>query len=66
MSTLRGQAIAPDSRRRGASYWRTTPGPFEKNFQDKKPLTLYRLTPRGRKALSDYIAALKQLLGNAI
>jgi DNA-binding transcriptional ArsR family regulator len=38
----------------------------EKKFQDKKPLTLYRLTPRGRQALSDYIAALKQLLGNAI
>jgi DNA-binding transcriptional ArsR family regulator len=38
----------------------------EKKFQDKKPLTLYRMTPRGRKALSDYIAALKTLLGNAM
>ena len=38
----------------------------EKKFQDNKPLSLYRMTPLGRKALSNYIAALKQLLGNAI
>lgn len=38
----------------------------EKKFQDNKPLSLYRMTPLGRQALSNYIAALKQLLGNAI
>ena len=38
----------------------------EKKFQDNKPLSLYRMTPLGRKALSSYIEALKQLLGNAI
>ncbi len=38
----------------------------EKKFVDSKPLSIYRMTPRGRKALSDYIAALKKLLGEAI
>lgn len=35
----------------------------EKRFVDRKPQSLYRITESGRVALSDYIAALKQLLG---
>ena len=38
----------------------------EKKFLERKPISLYNITPRGRKALSDYISALKQLLGTAI
>lgn len=38
----------------------------EKKFVQRKPQTLYRMTDAGRKALSEYVAALKQLLGEAI
>ena len=38
----------------------------EKKFVQRKPQTVYRLTEAGRKALAEYVAALKQLLGSAI
>jgi len=37
-----------------------------KKFIAKKPNSLYRLTPAGRKALASYISALKKLLGGAL
>jgi len=38
----------------------------KKKFVNRKPRTLYRLTAAGRQALTEYIQALKQLLGTAI
>ena len=38
----------------------------EKKFVQRKPQTLYRITEPGRTALSEYVQALKQLLGGAI
>ena len=38
----------------------------EKKFILRKPVTLYRMTERGRKALAGYIRALKTLLGSAL
>jgi DNA-binding HxlR family transcriptional regulator len=38
----------------------------EKKFVLRKPQTLYRMTEAGRQALTQYIQALKQLLGSAI
>ena len=38
----------------------------EKKFVQRKPQTLYRMTESGRSALTEYIQALKQLLGAAI
>jgi DNA-binding HxlR family transcriptional regulator len=38
----------------------------EKKFVLRKPQTLYRMTEAGRRALTDYVQALKQLLGAAI
>lgn len=38
----------------------------EKKFVERKPQTLYRMTEVGRKALSEYVQALKQLLGESI
>ena len=38
----------------------------EKRFVMRKPQTLYRMTEAGRQALTDYVKALKQLLGGAI
>jgi DNA-binding HxlR family transcriptional regulator len=38
----------------------------EKKFVQRKPQTLYRMTRAGRKALTEYVQALKQLLGAAI
>jgi DNA-binding HxlR family transcriptional regulator len=38
----------------------------EKRFVLRKPQTLYRMTDAGRAALSEYVTALKQLLGAAI
>src|SRR5579871_2197118 len=38
----------------------------EKKFVQRKPQSIYRLTPSGRAALSEYVQALKQLLGGAI
>jgi DNA-binding PadR family transcriptional regulator len=39
---------------------------MEKRFAGRKPQTLYRITPAGRKALANYVAALKRLLGGAL
>ena len=38
----------------------------EKKFVLRKPKTLYRITETGRQALTEYVQALKQLLGPAI
>jgi DNA-binding PadR family transcriptional regulator len=38
----------------------------EKKFVQRKPQTLYRMTESGREALTEYVQALKQLLGTAI
>ena len=38
----------------------------EKKFVLRKPQTLYRITENGRQALSEYVQALKQLLGSVI
>lgn len=35
----------------------------EKKFVLRKPQTLYRMTETGRAALTEYVAALKELLG---
>lgn len=37
-----------------------------KQFVAKKPRSVYRLTPAGRKALASYIKALKKLLGGSL
>jgi DNA-binding HxlR family transcriptional regulator len=39
---------------------------MKKKFVQRKPQTIYRLTEKGRTALSEYIAALKTLLGGAM
>jgi len=38
----------------------------EKKFVLRKPQTLYRITETGRQALTEYVRALKQLLGPTI
>ena len=38
----------------------------DKKFIARKPTSLYRLTPAGREALTEYIQALKKLLGGAL
>ena len=38
----------------------------EKRFVQRKPQTLYRMTEAGRQALTEYVQALKSLLGPAI
>ncbi|MGO8819219.1 MAG: winged helix-turn-helix domain-containing protein [Terriglobia bacterium] len=38
----------------------------KKRFVNRKPRTLYRMTDAGRQALTEYVQALKQLLGAAI
>jgi DNA-binding HxlR family transcriptional regulator len=38
----------------------------DKKFVQRKPQSLYRMTEAGRTALSEYIQALKKLLGGAI
>lgn len=38
----------------------------EKKFVLRKPQTLYRITETGRQALTEYVHALKRLLGLAI
>ena len=38
----------------------------EKQFVHRKPQTLYRITNPGRQALTEYVQALKQLLGAAL
>lgn len=37
-----------------------------KKFVAKKPNSVYRLTPAGRKALASYIKALRHLLGESL
>lgn len=39
---------------------------LEKKFVLRKPQTIYRITDTGRQALTEYVQALKQLLGSAI
>jgi DNA-binding MarR family transcriptional regulator len=39
---------------------------MQKRFAGRKPQTLYRMTPAGRKALAKYVTALKELLGAAL
>lgn len=39
---------------------------MEKRFAGRKPQTLYRMTPEGRKALAGYVRALKALLAGAL
>jgi DNA-binding PadR family transcriptional regulator len=38
----------------------------DKKFVERKPQSLYRITESGRKALAEYVKALKQLLGDSI
>ena len=38
----------------------------EKRFVQRRPQTLYRVTGNGREALTEYVRALRQLLGGAI
>jgi len=38
----------------------------KKRFVQRKPQTLYRMTNDGRQALTEYVQALKQLIGGAI
>lgn len=38
----------------------------KKKFVSRKPQTLYRITETGRQAFTEYIRALKQLLGPAV
>ena len=38
----------------------------EKRFVARKPQTLYRMTAKGRDALTQYVAALKSILGSAL
>ena len=38
----------------------------EKKFVMRKPQSVYSLTEKGREALTEYVQALKQLLGSAI
>ena len=39
---------------------------MEKRFAGRKPQTIYRMTPRGRKALAGYVAALKHILNGSL
>lgn len=39
---------------------------MEKKFVARKPVTLYKMTSSGRKALVGYVKALRQLLGGAL
>ena len=39
---------------------------MKKRFVLRKPQTLYRMTEKGRAALTEYVSALKELLGNAV
>jgi DNA-binding HxlR family transcriptional regulator len=38
----------------------------EKRFVARKPQTLYRMTVKGRGALTQYVAALKSILGSVL
>ena len=37
---------------------------IDKSFLNRKPLTRVRMTPKGRKAFADYLAALGKLVGD--
>jgi DNA-binding MarR family transcriptional regulator len=39
---------------------------MQKRFAGRKPQTLYRMTPTGRKALANYVTSLKRLLNGAL
>ena len=39
---------------------------MEKRFAGRKPQTVYRMTTKGREALSGYVSALKALLGQVL
>ena len=39
---------------------------MEKKFVSRKPVTLYKMTDRGRTALVGYVQAMRQLLGGAL
>ena len=39
---------------------------MQKRFAGRKPQTVYRMTPTGRRALAAYVAALKHLLNGAL
>jgi DNA-binding HxlR family transcriptional regulator len=39
---------------------------MKKRFAGRKPQTMYRMTPAGRKALAAYVSALKRLLGGVL
>ena len=39
---------------------------MEKKFVARKPVTLYKMTSRGRKALLGYVQALRQILGGTL
>lgn len=39
---------------------------MEKKFVQRKPQTIYRMTDTGRAALTEYVQALRQLLGGAV
>ncbi len=38
----------------------------EKRFVQRKPQSIYRMTEEGRVALTEYVQALRQLLGSAL
>ena len=38
----------------------------EKRFVQRKPQSIYRMTEAGRAALTEYVQALRQLLGSAL
>jgi DNA-binding PadR family transcriptional regulator len=65
---LRGKTEATDGNL-GAQLLRLEEAGYvavEKKFVLRKPQTLYRITDTGRQALTEYVRALKQLLGPAI
>ncbi len=39
---------------------------MQKQFVQRKPQTVYRMTESGRTALAEYVQALRQLLGTAL
>ncbi len=38
---------------------------MEKSFVDNKPKTTYRVTSKGRKAFTNYVSVLKDIISNA-
>lgn len=65
---LRGKTGATDGNL-GAQLLRLEEAGYlcmEKRFVLRKPQTVYRISESGRLALSEYVQALRQLLGSAI